>query len=53
MQQCPPWPTLAGDGRVSLPELAAGIAAAKLAHADCEARLEGAQHYVREVVRPE
>lgn len=53
MQACPPWPALAGSGRVSLPDLAEAIAAAHAAHADCAARLEAVQGYVRDVVRPE
>lgn len=53
MQACPPWPALAGSGRVSLPDLAEAIAAAKAAHADCAARLDGLQGYVRDVVQPE
>lgn len=53
MQACPGWPALAGSGRVSLPDLADAIAAAKAAHADCAARLEAVQGYVRNVVRPE
>lgn len=52
MQACQPWPALAGSGRVALPDLAAAVAAAIEAHADCSARLEGLQGYVREVVRP-
>lgn len=52
MQACPEWPALAGSGRVELADLAEAIAAAKAAHADCAARLEGLQGYVREVVRP-
>lgn len=53
MQACQPWPALAGSGRVELPDLAAAVAAAIEAHADCSARLEALQGYVREVVRPE
>lgn len=53
MQACQPWPALAGSGRVMLPDLAAAVAAAIEAHADCAARLEGLQGYVRDVVRPE
>ena len=53
MQDCAPWPTLAGEGRVTLPQLAQGVAEAKTAHADCEARLQGLQHYVREIVLTE
>lgn len=53
MQACPDWPALAGSGRVSLPDLAEAIAAAHAAHADCAARLEAVQGYVRDVVRPE
>lgn len=53
MQACAPWPTLAGEGRVTLPQLAQGVAEAKTAHADCEARLQGLQHYVREIVLTE
>ena len=47
MQECAPWPPLAGEGRVMLPQLAQGVADAKTAHADCESRLQGLQHYVR------
>jgi len=50
MQECAPWPPLAGEGRVMLPQLAQGVADAKTAHADCESRLQGLQHYVREVI---
>ena len=53
MQPCPPWPTLGGDGRVALPDLARVIAEAKVGREACASRLEGLQHYVREVVRPE
>lgn len=53
MQACQPWPALAGSGRVALPDLAAAVAAAIEAHADCSARHEGLMHYVRDVVQPE
>lgn len=52
MQPCPPWPLLGGEGRVALPDLARVIAEAKVGREACAARLEGLQHYVREVVRP-
>jgi hypothetical protein len=53
MQPCPAWPLLGGDGRVALPDLARVIAEAKVGREACASRLEGLQHYVREVVRPE
>lgn len=53
MLPCPEWPLLGGEGRVALTDLARVIAEAKVGHAVCGARLEGLQHYVREVVRPE
>ena len=53
MLPCPAWPLLGGEGRVALTDLARVIAEAKVGHAVCDARLEGLQHYVREVVRPE
>lgn len=53
MQPCPPWPLLGGDGRVALGDLARVIAEAKVAHSVCGARLEGLQHFMTEVVRPE
>lgn len=52
MQVCPPWPAMGGSGRVSLDQLAVSIRAAKVAHAECQARTEGLQGYVRDVVRP-
>lgn len=52
MQPCPPWPLLGGEGRVALGDLARVIAEAKVGREACAARLEGLQHYVREVVRP-
>lgn len=52
MQPCEPWQVLAGSGRVQLADLAEGIAVAKAGQAECSARLEGLQGYVREVVRP-
>ena len=53
MQMCPPWPAMGGEGRVSLDLLAASIRAAKVSHAECAARAEGLQGYVRDVVRPQ
>ena len=53
MQTGCPWPTITGEGRVTIEDAAAAVRDAKVALADCEARLEGAQAYIREVVRPE
>lgn len=52
MTACPPWPAMGGDGRVPIEHLAAAIRAAQVAHAACEARAEGLQRYVLDVVRP-
>lgn len=51
MQDCPAWPTLSGDGRVSIEAAAQAVRDAQVAHADCQARLQGAQGYIREVTR--
>ena len=53
MKDCPGWPQLSGEGRVNLEDAARAVAEAKFTHSVCAARLEGAQHYIREVVRPQ
>lgn len=52
MKSCQDWPRLPGEGRVSLEDAARAVADAKYTHSVCAARLEGAQHYIREVVKP-
>ena len=47
MQDCPEWPSLSGTGRVSIEAAAQAVMGAKVAHADCQARLQGAQGYIR------
>lgn len=49
MAQCPPWPTIEGEGRVSLEAAAEAVREAKVAHADCRARLIGAQQYIKAI----
>lgn len=51
MEACIDWPTLPGEGRVDLRDAALAVAAAKEIHADCAARLEGAQAYIRAVIK--
>jgi len=53
MQTGCPWPAMPGEGRVTIEDAAAAVRDAKVAMADCEARLEGAQAYIRAVVKPE
>lgn len=47
MQDCPEWPALTGTGRVEIEAAAQAVREAKVAHADCQARLQGAQGYIR------
>lgn len=49
MVSCPAWPALTGQGRVSVEAAAQAVRDARVAHADCEARLQGAQEYIRAV----
>lgn len=49
MQDCPAWPSLSGEGRVSIEAAAQAVRDAQVAHADCAARLQGAQEYIRAV----
>ena len=51
MLECPEWPSLPGTGRVEIETAAQAVRDARVAHADCQARLQGAQGYIREIVR--
>lgn len=51
MQDCPEWPSLSGTGRVEIEAAAQAVRDARVAHADCQARLQGAQTYIREVLK--
>jgi hypothetical protein len=46
------WPRIDGAGRVPIDAAAQAVREAKTEMASCEARLDGLQQYVRDVVRP-
>lgn len=49
MEPCPSWPSMAGEGDVTVEQLVDGIARAKLAYWECAARTGLLQRYIREV----
>jgi len=51
MQDCPAWPTLPGTGRVEIEAASQAVRDARVAHADCQARLQGAQGYIRALTK--
>lgn len=49
MGDCGAWPAIDGSGRVGIEAAAAAVREAKESHADCRARLHGAQQYIRAI----